>query len=363
MLTAAPRLLARARHLPDSLWAHPPKLVVERTFDLGRIDLGESADGRFEVTNAGDAPLIIHEAKASCRCQGVYREGASGVKETVRELLIAPGQSLTLGVRFVATGELNLLGYMVIDLFTNDPAEPIARLTVRYTPTAKLYCVPRTVIFGTVAPGSTVTTTVDVFAYGRADKIRPDPLTCHPADLFAVRYIPSRQDGEDVTLGNSIAAQIGRLEITFRAPQEARTINQPLVLVQEGKEFCRLPVSAHCVPDFQLFPAILVLPRRSAQGDVYSLTGSCRTRTGEAFTLRMKKKSAHLAVTIPQTEPGPVQSFTVTYEGDRPLTAEVMESLELTASTPTRSTDLHLDVKITPKETGQGSSEADQEKR
>ena len=352
-LVVAAAVLAVAASLPPRPTSEPaPKLVMERSLNLGRLDVGQAADCRFQVTNAGHGPLVIHGARAACRCQGVYRETESGVKEAVRELTVPPGQSVGLGLSFAASGELNRPVQLRIELSTNDPTDPTAAVLISYTPTAKLYCVPQEVVFGNVTPGATVTEAVGLFTDGRAGKFQADQLSCSPADLFAVRYVPMTPGQADVALGNSIA-QLGRLEITFRAPREAQTIHRPLVLLQEGKEIFRLPVTARVVPDFELLPAVLTLPRHSQQGDVYSFDVCCRSRTGEPFRLRVQSKSANFTVTLPQSEPAPVHLVKVAYVGDRTLKAEVTETIELMAASAERSADLRMEVRVAPGPDGQ----------
>jgi len=205
--------------ISDSAKVHFPRIVMERSRDAGRLDLHQPYECQFEVRNSGDAPLLIHEAHAACHCQGVYWLSESGAKMAIHELVIPPSASATLGVDFVATGELNLPSLLSITLSTNDPSDSKISMQITYTSTARLYFVPNTVVFGDVSLGSTVSRIIDVFADGRAEKIEQEKLKCSSDDLFTVRYIPQPQREGEAKLGGSIASQIGHLEITLRAPK------------------------------------------------------------------------------------------------------------------------------------------------
>jgi hypothetical protein len=329
--------------------AGPPHAVFDQVVNIGRLDLYQNSECRFSIANGGGEPLVIREAKPGCHCQGVFWETPDGVRSGVRDVVINPGQAVTFGLVFVAGGQLNQQHSIPIDLVTNDPSAPNPRITVVYTATARLYCVPQSLVFGNLLPSQTATTSVDLFADGREEKVAWDRLTCEPAECFSVRFVATPPAAGD-TLGGSIASRVGTLHVTLRTPDTPQPIAESLILKSDGKEVFRRPVSARCVPEFELSPETVVLPRRSSTGPEYTTNVICRSTTGREFYLRVSPQSPPgLDIRVERGGPSVIHTLTVTYTTGRPSGRGSSASAELIASYPDGpAVTLRLDVRIDP---------------
>lgn len=77
--------------------AYPVMEFEEKEHDFGTVEEGEVVEHTFTFTNAGDAPLIISDANASCGCTvPTYTEGA-----------IEPGENGEMLVKFNTRGKPN----------------------------------------------------------------------------------------------------------------------------------------------------------------------------------------------------------------------------------------------------------------
>jgi hypothetical protein len=321
-------------------------LVAEKTVHLGPANLHSPVDAKFIVTNGGGSPLVIHEAKAGCRCQGVYVERAGTPPGEFRDLVIPPGGAETLGVRFVVGGTPGEPSAISIALTSNDPVEPTITVSLTFIPTARLYCVPQALSFGTVVLGQSATASVEVFEDGRLGRIEWDRLSWEPAEKFAVAFIPA--PSSRAVLDVSGATRVGTLRATLRAPSALGPIDDTLVLTVRGKEVYRLPVSGRFVPAYEVTPAVVVFPRRSEGKPVYTARLSCRSHTGQAFILQPKKLDAsRFNIAVDNAEPAVIQFLTVSYLG--PSVARAMtQPIELVASAEGQSAVVRFDIRLEP---------------
>ncbi len=327
-----------------------PKLQVPEYVDAGRIDRGDPCSCQFEAKNEGQLPLIIHKAKASCHCQGVYVLRPNGVREPIRELRIAPGKSITLGTRFVATGMVNEPVSFQVLLATNDPVRAIVEIRINYTPSAKIYCVPNVLVFGEVPLATTVTRIIKVFADDRAGKVDAKELSFTLPEFFKIQFVPNQHIRSGFS--SSIPVKIGEFHLIFNSPSESRNINEHLQILKSGKELFQLPVTAQCVPPFRLTPAKVVLPRYSEGSCLYDYNVFARSIT-KPFTLRVRKQPTHVKVTISEANLGLTQKINISCKRgafNRKKTDPLTETIELIASTGLDSVALSFEVIILPPE-------------
>lgn len=130
----------------------PPSITVDAVYhDFGKILQGSDPVATFHFSNAGPGTLRILDIKPNCACEQVGR--------APREL--APGASGALEIRLKTAP---LLGRVVkaVDLFTNDPAQPMVRLRVA-AEIRRIYQVdPPSFLFGEVQRGVRTTRVVAV---------------------------------------------------------------------------------------------------------------------------------------------------------------------------------------------------------
>lgn len=324
----------------------PPKLVVAKSVPLGAADLYSSVDAKFTVTNGGGSPLVIHEAKAGCRCQGVYVERPGSPPGEFRDLVIPPGGAETLGVRFAVGGTPGEPSGISVTLTSNDPAEPAVLVSITFVPTARLYFVPQALSFGTVLLGQSAAVSVEVFEDGQQGRIEWDQVACEPAEKFTVAFTPAPPGRE--ALDVSGATRVGTLRATLRAPSTVGPLDDTLVLTARGKEVYRLPVSGRSVPAYEIAPAVVVLPRRSEGRPLYTARLTCRSHTGQAFTVQPKKLDAsQFNIAVDSTEPAVIQFLTVAYLGP-PVGRAMTQPIELVATAEGESAAVRFDVRLEP---------------
>lgn len=100
--------------------ADGPRVVVdEPVLDVGKVPVGETVEAAFTLRNEGAAPLEITRVKPACGC-------------TVAEYdeVIAPGGTGTVRAEVDTT---NILGpnAKTVTVYTDDPASPRVRLTIK----------------------------------------------------------------------------------------------------------------------------------------------------------------------------------------------------------------------------------------
>ena len=324
--------------------ASGPRLALKRVVDLGRLDRDDEVDFQFQVGNTGNAPLIIHDAMTDCTCISVYRKDLPESDGKIAGTSVAPGESVTLGVRFKVTGELNLPSHVGVRLTTNSVDEREASLSFIYIATCKTFCVPTAADFGNVLLGSTAAMGIDVYSDGRAENLEDEKVTCSPNETLSLRY-KSLPQSEIRRAGNGIA-KVGRMEITLTASQEAKSIDLTLPLLNDGKPLFELPVRAKYVPAFETMPSTIVLPRRSARGDIYGMNILCRTNADEPFSVRVKNKPAGVSVEVKRSEMSLSHFLTLTYERERPLETTLSGNIELALKTARGETDILVPLKV-----------------
>lgn len=74
----------------------PVLRIINPRYDFGDLKQGQSVEKKFEVTNTGTEPLIIHQVQTTCGCTAVdWPKGKT----------IAPNNSENITVSFNSTGK------------------------------------------------------------------------------------------------------------------------------------------------------------------------------------------------------------------------------------------------------------------
>jgi len=81
-----------------------PCIHVEPLVDLGIIDTGRTAEGRFEITNRGGGVLAISGVRSSCGCLGAWLV-ADGARMPFQRAELAHGEGITVELQFLVLGE------------------------------------------------------------------------------------------------------------------------------------------------------------------------------------------------------------------------------------------------------------------
>jgi len=273
----------------DPVIDYPAKL------DLGEHELGDQAVGRFTITNRGGNELIVDEIQTNCSCSGMEREH-DGQYQRLESVRLKAGESADLAMRVTVRGVpagaemLNLIEFQ-----TNDPAHPRGRIEVVVSHvTAGFSIFPPSIFLGIVPIGAQVRHLLEVRdtaaiprTIERVTSTMPDRLTVRllPIEEMPVDNKPNPKGslvgGIEMLVDTAMAGEIrGALEVHLAGEQR----NPDLVHVV-GK----------VVAPIEIMPALLVLPRKSTAGPVYSANSICRSTRGEPLTLTVE--SAPLGLT------------------------------------------------------------------
>ena len=97
----------------------PSLFFAQRAIDLGRIVAGDKPTVVWILENRGQADLLIEKTRTSCGC--------TVAQLSEEDKIIPPGGAVELMVEFDSTGRRGQQS-KTISVYSNDPAEPIAKL-------------------------------------------------------------------------------------------------------------------------------------------------------------------------------------------------------------------------------------------
>ncbi|MBI2432684.1 MAG: DUF1573 domain-containing protein [Candidatus Hydrogenedentes bacterium] len=187
VLIAASVWLVPAAVAQDAPAAAPqggPKIESpEPEFDFGSIDNEEKVEHDFVIKNVGDALLEIARVKTSCGC-------------TVAEL---KEKSLQPGAETIVSATMSIKGkqgvqtkYLTVE--SNDPAQPLYRLTLTGTAIASVNIEPRNLNFGRVIDDKPVSGTISVLIDEKRRPIHVTSVESTAPDQFATE-VKAIEDG------------------------------------------------------------------------------------------------------------------------------------------------------------------------
>ncbi len=135
-----------------------PRLVfAESKFDFGTVSQGSIVEHSFLVSNNGQAPLIIRKIHPECGC----------VSSVVDTDTLKPGESTQVKTVFNSAG-FRGEKTKTIRVYTNDPQQSSAVLTLHGTVKPELEVNPAVLLFGAVRRGTQVSSQV-MLSSGGAD--------------------------------------------------------------------------------------------------------------------------------------------------------------------------------------------------
>lgn len=113
--------------------AGAPRLEVSSPeFDFGQVYAGEQVEHLFQLSNQGDAALVIDRVRSSCGCTAAL----------LSESTLAPGESAELKVHFDSTRFSHAV-VKTVYLYSNDPQQPVVQLSLRGIVQPEITVVPR----------------------------------------------------------------------------------------------------------------------------------------------------------------------------------------------------------------------------
>ena len=142
---------------PDSTAAGAPAtgaphiVFAEPVYEFGKVEQGEQVTHMFRFTNQGEQELRIESVKTSCGCTAAV----------ISEEVIPPGKEGTISATFDTT---HFSGEKAkgISVYSNDPLQPVATLTLQGEITIEVAAEPAQLYLGRLRRGEEVTRSVDV---------------------------------------------------------------------------------------------------------------------------------------------------------------------------------------------------------
>ena len=194
--------------------AAAPRLAPEETvFDFGTVERGAMVEHTFRLPNRGDGLLLVDHVKGSCGC----------TVAVVSAHDVAPGGEARITVT-LDTARMAGRTSKVVDVYTNDPAQPVTALAMTGQVEADLIVAPSPLYLGRVRSGEPVRREV-LIAPGRAGTAYTVTAVEHASPVLDARLEP-RADGPGQRLVVALARHVplGRLseQLTLRttSPRE-----------------------------------------------------------------------------------------------------------------------------------------------
>jgi hypothetical protein len=328
----------------EAWWRGDPAIDLPEVIDVGECEQWKVVTGRFRVANRGGRVLEIRDVRTDCGCSGVERESGEG-RVRVAALDLPPGASEELLIRWQVRGEPGSASRTQVHFRTNDPRHPEVRVDlIASSVTGGAFSVPATVVIGPVIAGDRSTQVVDIRDRAKPPR-RIENVTNSLPERVTVRLLPiPREKAVDPLGGGQL---IARVEVSNQS-QSPGSLQGELTVFASGQPepLLRIPFLGDVLPEVQLTPSILVLPRRSASGDVFRGSCLCRSARGIPFHLEAETVPEELAVRIEAVEQNPgVKRIEVEWKPSTPLRSPGgAREIRFRARLGTQTFSLKLDV-------------------
>jgi hypothetical protein len=286
---------ATIRHLIG--WARgSPIIECPAVVELGEQEVERVATGHVVIANRGRDDLQLGDIRSSCSCSGLERE-LNGDLVRLQELRLGAGESADLLLRVAVRGTPGESNRTAVTFATNDPERPEVRVeAVISRITGGVSSSPRTVIFGTVSVGGSASQLVEVRDKASLPRSIKAVESTNPQG-FTVRLLPasSRKGAPALPEEGSV---IGLVEVTLKTEAPLVADGGILVSLDESSRPKWVPVLGRVAPLVEVSPALVVLPRFSSTGAVYSAECLCRSTEGKPLTIAAESSSPGLTLRV-----------------------------------------------------------------
>lgn len=154
--------------------AGEPRLEVPSPeFNFGQVYAGEQVEHLFQLSNQGDAALVIDRVRSSCGCTAAL----------LSESTLAPGASAELKVHFDSTRFSHEV-VKTVYLYSNDPQQPVVQLSLRGIVQPEITVVPRELDLDDLRPDVVREEVVTIENHGERS-IRFSSVTATAAEVSA----------------------------------------------------------------------------------------------------------------------------------------------------------------------------------
>lgn len=286
VLASAATFFAGYAGLPGYVLAYlrgDPRLDAPDVIELGERQQGAVVTSQFAIKNAGRSELHIREVRASCGCTGV-EQAINGKFFRITSLDLAPGQSADLSLRWIVRARPGAPERIAVDFQTNDPQRPTGRILFVIPSTAGgVNAIPSTVVFGSIVAGEKVTQLVEL----RGEGLSPQEITKVVSSIptcITARLLPKQEETEET---HPLGGLIGRVEVIGVGEPNRRLDGEIAVYgTKQENPLLIIPVTGQVVPEVEVTPSTLVLPRRSGKELVYQAICLCRSTRAEPLHLQ-----------------------------------------------------------------------------
>ncbi|WP_390888669.1 DUF1573 domain-containing protein [Frigoriglobus tundricola] len=325
-----------------------PIIQCPSEVEMGEHELGETAENRFTLRNAGSKPLKIFNVRTNCSCSGLERvEDAKYSRLESTEL--APGQTIDLAIRVGVKGGLGRAVKNQIAFETNDPAYPEFVITATINKVTSGICAsPTSVLLDTLVVGQRAAADVDLFDYMVPPR-RIERVECVGAEGMTAKLLPA-QAAAPAGAGDNDAVDVpvGRVHIEFEARKVGPIEGMLLIyVVGETKAPNGIPVVGRVTQPVQVTPDTLVLPVVTAAGPRYISEVQCRAAANTPIEVTVSQKVDGLVVVAtPTNETRLVWTVTVSDNSpaDRRSAKTARRVVTLTVREGQKSFDIQLPV-------------------
>lgn len=274
-----------------------PVIHCQRDFKLGKRHLGEVTLTRFAIRNRGRRTRVINGVQSNCACSGLERE-ENGKIVGIDTLRIEPGKEVHVLMRLLVQGTPGQPSQNGVVLRTNDPKNRVVSIQASIDEViAGFTAIPTSVAFGQVLIESPATRLVSV--YDNAATPRSiDTVEVMNCPALRARVLPASP--EIMTRReHDLGVLVGRVEIAADATSPA-SLNGYLKLVSSNRSHQPTVVSidGRVVGHVDIAPSLVVLPRTSSAGAIYSSTCICRSTFGSSLEVRVIAASEGLTAEI-----------------------------------------------------------------
>jgi hypothetical protein len=278
-----------------------PVAVFPVEIELGQRERGEVAIASFTLANRGGAELVLEDFQSNCSCSGIERlQGNEFVRLDV--LRVKPGEEVELRMRVSVRGApVGARARNGVRFRTNDPDKPTGQIdAVINQVTGGVFTVPESVVIGSVKVGTKVRHVFEV----RDDAIEPRILerVASSQDRVKVRILDKSEHGDPAgSVHGGVCIAYVEVLVDTSSPGN---IDSGLTLLLAGSPRTpdQLRVLGRVVGPVDLSPSVLVLPRSSPDGPIYSANCLLRSTDGKPLTVSVDACPQHLSVQLPPSD-------------------------------------------------------------
>ncbi len=295
---------------PKSTNSTNPILRTIKTIELGEIETGQIVNADFDITNDGNAPLMIDGVRTSCACAGVEAKNPDGTFTQLTTLTVPPASSVPARMRLVVNGPVGAELKTVIYLTTNDPLQPEVQVLITLKKMIHgSKAVPEVLALGTVSIGEPIRRIVDI-----VDR-SPMPRTIQRIETTDGSTIRATQlpvpENEAAAHGGRIIARI-QVEISSLAISDIDGRVNVWLTTEKLASPVSIRIIGRIAPAAEIAPTTLVLPLRSDDGPIFRGTVLCRSQS-PITGIRVIECPAYYTVSLPELK-SPVNSVQIMIE-------------------------------------------------